>query len=199
MARQFRTSDTVERTRTWAGVSVVVAGDVAIAAASAFMVFKFSGDAADVTQVVAVLTSAFTAIGTMTTAFFGIRAVSNTAQSAVAGAGEQAVATSQQSGARPLVSHIEPTTGAPAGDEDVTITGSGFTRDAIVAFGHTTASSVCVSNTQIKAKSPAGAPGQQLDVTVETPGGISDTGPSTKFTYKESGDTADLATDGGSA
>jgi len=160
-----------------------VAGDVAIALAGAFMVFRFGGSDANVTQVVAVLTSAFTAIGTMTTAFFGIRAISNTAQHAVAGAGQQAVAISQQSVARPIVTGIDPPSGAAAGDQDVTILGSGFTRDAIVSFGPTTASSMCVSNTEIKAKSPAGTPGQ-IDVTVETPGGISDTGPSTKFTYQ---------------
>src|SRR5829696_5343245 len=116
MASEFRPSDIVERTRTWAGVSVVVAGDVAIALAGAFMVFRFGGSDANVTQVVAVLTSAFTAIGTMTTAFFGIRAISNTAQHAVAGAGQQAVAISQQSVARPIVTGIDPPSGAAAGD-----------------------------------------------------------------------------------
>jgi hypothetical protein len=121
----------------------------------------------------------------MTTAFFGIRAVSNTAQSAVAGAGEQAVAMSQSAlgSARPAVTDIEPDTGALAGNEDVTIRGSGFIRDAIVRFGSTSALSVFVSTTEIKAKSPAGTPGQ-IDVTVETLGGISDIGPSTKFTYQ---------------
>ena len=122
----------------------------------------------------------------MTTAFFGIRAVSNTAQSAVAGAGEQAVAMSQSplSSARPAVTDIEPDTGAQAGNEDVTIRGLGFTRDAIVRFGSTSAFSVFVSTTEIKAKSPAGRAPGQIDMTVESLGGISDIGPSTKFTYR---------------
>jgi len=75
----------VQKTRALTGLGVVVFGDVAIAIAAIFGVVK-AGTGADATQVVSILTSAFTAIGTMTAAYFGIRAASNTAQSAVEGA-----------------------------------------------------------------------------------------------------------------
>jgi hypothetical protein len=84
----------VQKTRAWTGLLVVVFGDVAIAAAAVWGIVK-SGTSAN-TQLVAILTSAFTAIGTMTTAYFGIRAASNTAQSAVTGAAQQAVAGASQ-------------------------------------------------------------------------------------------------------
>jgi hypothetical protein len=50
MVTEFRLSDNVERVRTWAGVLVVVAGDLAIAVASGFMVFRFASNNADVTE-----------------------------------------------------------------------------------------------------------------------------------------------------
>jgi hypothetical protein len=58
---------------------VVAAGDVAIAIAAIWGVVKTSGSTNSPT--IAILTSAFTAIGTMTTAYFGIKSMSNTAQS----------------------------------------------------------------------------------------------------------------------
>jgi hypothetical protein len=77
----------VQRTRSWTGLWVVAAGDVAIATAAIWGVVKFAGGT-NATQAVAILTAAFTAISTMTTAYFGIRATSNTAQSAVAAAAQ---------------------------------------------------------------------------------------------------------------
>lgn len=71
----------VQRTRAWTGQWVVVAGDAAIAAAAIWGVVKTSGTATTSSPIVAILTSAFTAIGTMTTAYFGIKSMSNTAQS----------------------------------------------------------------------------------------------------------------------
>ena len=72
----------VQRTRAWSGFWVVFAGDLAIAAAAAFAVWKISKSGGDnTTPVVAILTSAFTAVSTMTTAYFGIKTMSNTAQS----------------------------------------------------------------------------------------------------------------------
>ncbi|WP_186319190.1 hypothetical protein [Streptomyces sp. SAJ15] len=65
----------VQKTRAWAGFLVVALGDLAIAIAAVWGV-----DNVDSAQSVAILSSAFTAISTMTTAYFGIRAVSNTAQ-----------------------------------------------------------------------------------------------------------------------
>ncbi len=70
----------VQRTRAWTGLWVVVGGDVAIAVAAILGVWKTSGNATSA-PMVAILTSAFTAIGTMTTAYFGIKTMSNTAQS----------------------------------------------------------------------------------------------------------------------
>jgi hypothetical protein len=69
----------VQRTRAWTGLWVVAAGDVAIAIAAIWGVVKTSGSTNSPT--IAILTSAFTAIGTMTTAYFGIKSMSNTAQS----------------------------------------------------------------------------------------------------------------------
>lgn len=74
------TEQVVERTRAWTGMWVVVGGDVAIAVAAILGVVKFSSTAASSSALVAILTSAFTAIGTMTTAYFGIRSSANTAQ-----------------------------------------------------------------------------------------------------------------------
>jgi hypothetical protein len=53
-----------------------------IAVAAILAVIKLNSGA-DTAQLVAILTAAFTAVSTMTTAYFGIRAVTNTAQSAV--------------------------------------------------------------------------------------------------------------------
>jgi Pentapeptide repeats (8 copies) len=77
-------ANSVQRTRAWTGLWVVVGGDVAIAAAAIFTVFtvwKAGHTSSNITPIVAVLTSAFTAIGTMTTAYFGIKTMANTAQS----------------------------------------------------------------------------------------------------------------------
>ena len=77
-------ANSVQRTRAWTGQWVIVGGDVAIAGAAIFTVFtvwKSGHTSGNITPIVAVLTSAFTAIGTMTTAYFGIKTMSNTAQS----------------------------------------------------------------------------------------------------------------------
>jgi hypothetical protein len=75
-------SNKVQLTRAWTGLIVVVGGDVAIAVAAILATVKFSGQNAMTSDpIVAILTSAFTAISTMTTAYFGIRSMSNTAQS----------------------------------------------------------------------------------------------------------------------
>ena len=82
-ARAGGTSDPgVERTRALTGLIAVVAGDVAIAVAAILgIVFATRGSVASsaLPQVVAILSSGFTAIGTMTTAYFGIKSMSNTA------------------------------------------------------------------------------------------------------------------------
>lgn len=78
----------VEKTRAWTGLIAVVVGDVAIALAAILGIVHFatSGTVSSpvLPQVVAILSSAFTAIGTMTTAYFGIKSISNTAKSVAA-------------------------------------------------------------------------------------------------------------------
>ncbi|MFF3336538.1 hypothetical protein ACFYWX_44815 [Streptomyces sp. NPDC002888] len=69
----------VQKTRTWAGLLAVFIGDAAISVAA---IWGVTGT--DDAQSVAILTSAFTAVSTMTTAYFGIRALSNTAQAKAA-------------------------------------------------------------------------------------------------------------------
>jgi hypothetical protein len=75
------TENTVQLARSRAGVIVVVAGDVVIALAAFIGIIKFSSGGVAGASMVAILTSAFTAISTMTTAYFGIKTISNTAQS----------------------------------------------------------------------------------------------------------------------
>jgi hypothetical protein len=71
----------IQTTRAWTGLWVVLAGDIAIAVAAIWGVTHLGKDNAEV--VVAVLTSAFTGIATLTTAYFGIRAAANAAQAAI--------------------------------------------------------------------------------------------------------------------
>ncbi len=74
----------VDKTRAWTGLFVVVGGDVAIAVAAVFALIKFAGSAnANSAVIASVLSSAFAAIGTMTTAYFGIRESASTAQRSV--------------------------------------------------------------------------------------------------------------------
>jgi hypothetical protein len=73
----------VERVRAWTGLYAVIVGDVAIAVAAILGITHFAtsgtGNAQTLPQIVAILSSAFTAIGTMTTAYFGIKSMANTA------------------------------------------------------------------------------------------------------------------------
>jgi hypothetical protein len=69
---------------------VVIGGDVVIAAGAGVAIWRVSGTP----NIIAILSSAFTAVSTMTTAYFGIRTMSNTAQS-FAPAVHTAVATVQ--------------------------------------------------------------------------------------------------------
>jgi len=175
----------IDRTRTRAGALVVVASNLTIAAATAIAVLKFG--AKDLAQLAAILTAAFTAVGTMTTAYLGIRAASNTAQSAVAGVGEQVAKAIQQqqqqpTAQQPSVTDVSPNTGPKAGGTQVTITGSGLSPAAVVKFGPNTALSKFEDDTRITAMSPAGS--GAVDVTVETPGGTSATSAATTFTYQ---------------
>ena len=72
----------VQRTRAWAGALVVLVGAAAITGVTLWGLVK-ANSSTNPSAIVAILSSAFTAIATMITAYFGIRAVTNTAQSAV--------------------------------------------------------------------------------------------------------------------
>jgi arginine exporter protein ArgO len=75
--------DEVQKVRAWTGLLVVAVGDVVIVVAAIIGIAHVSGSTNDASSVVAILSSGFTAVGTMTTAYFGIRAASNTAQSSM--------------------------------------------------------------------------------------------------------------------
>lgn len=72
--------DAVERTRSRMGLVAVILSDSVIAVAAIIGVISLSRHGRNATEVVAILSSAFTAVSTMTTAYFGIKAVSNTAE-----------------------------------------------------------------------------------------------------------------------
>ena len=60
---------------------MIAVSDLVIAVAAIWGIVKTSSNSASSSSIVAILTSAFTAIGTLTTAYFGIKSVTNTAQS----------------------------------------------------------------------------------------------------------------------
>ncbi len=74
----------VETTRALTGFGAVLVGDVVIAVAAIFGVLALKGSAPPTDSIVAILSSAFTAIGTLTTAYFGIKATANTAKTSLA-------------------------------------------------------------------------------------------------------------------
>jgi|HubBroStandDraft_1064217.scaffolds.fasta_scaffold275195_2 predicted tellurium resistance membrane protein TerC len=76
--------NSVEKTRAWTGLIAVVMGDLAIALAAILGVVAVKNDGASSTMVVSILSSAFTAVGTLTTAYFGIKATANTAKNSIA-------------------------------------------------------------------------------------------------------------------
>jgi hypothetical protein len=82
----------------------------------------------------------------------------------------------------PTVSLVSPNAGKAAGNESVTISGSGFLSATAVDFGATGASFTVVSDTQITATTPVHAVGQ-VDVTVTNTTGTSATGAGDRFTF----------------
>ena len=71
----------LEKDRARFGLLAVVISNLAIAGVAIFGVWRLDSDKA---VIVGVLTSAFTAVSSMTTAYLGIKAVSNTAKSIAA-------------------------------------------------------------------------------------------------------------------
>ncbi|WP_327402959.1 hypothetical protein OG194_24510 [Streptomyces sp. NBC_01288] len=84
-ARGIRDTD-LEKIRARYGLLAVVGSNLAITAVAIFGVWQLNGDRA---VIVGVLTSAFTAMAGLTTAYLGIKAVSNTAQSMSKDAGRE--------------------------------------------------------------------------------------------------------------
>ncbi|AYN43737.1 hypothetical protein D9753_18615 [Streptomyces dangxiongensis] len=74
----------LEKLRARYGLLAIVTSNSAIAAVAIFGVWRLHGDKA---VIVGVLTAAFTAVSGMTTAYLGIKAVSNTARSIALGNG----------------------------------------------------------------------------------------------------------------
>ncbi|WP_055494492.1 hypothetical protein [Streptomyces sp. TP-A0356] len=68
----------LEKDRARYGLLAVVISNLAIAGVAIFGVWRLDGDKS---VIVGVLTAAFTAVSSMTTAYLGIKAVSNTARS----------------------------------------------------------------------------------------------------------------------
>ncbi|MET8408712.1 hypothetical protein ABZV34_11570 [Streptomyces sp. NPDC005195] len=67
----------LERYRARYGLQAVLLSNLAIAGVAIFGVWRLGGDKS---VIIGVLTAAFTAVSSMTTAYLGIKAVSNTAQ-----------------------------------------------------------------------------------------------------------------------
>ncbi|MGW2785803.1 hypothetical protein ACWC3X_31885 [Streptomyces populi] len=72
----------LEKDRARYGLIAVVMSNLAIAGVAIFGVWRLDGDKA---VIVGVLTAAFTAVSSMTTAYLGIKAISNTARSIALG------------------------------------------------------------------------------------------------------------------
>jgi hypothetical protein len=86
-------------------------------------------------------------------------------------------------GNRPVVAALAPASGPTGGGTAVTITGSDFLNVRSVSFGGQAAASfTVVSQTAVRAISPARAAGT-VDVVVTTAGGSSATGAGSRFTY----------------
>ena len=82
-ARAIRDTE-LEKDRARYGLLAVVVSNLAIAGVAIFGVWRLDGDKA---VIVGVLTAAFTAVSSMTTAYLGIKAISNTARSIALGDG----------------------------------------------------------------------------------------------------------------
>ncbi|MFG2121569.1 hypothetical protein [Streptomyces sp. NPDC048710] len=80
-ARAIRDTE-LEKDRARYGLLAVVVSNLAIAGVAIFGVWRLNGDKA---VIVGVLTAAFTAVSSLTTAYLGIKAVSNTAKSIALG------------------------------------------------------------------------------------------------------------------
>ncbi|WP_234438990.1 hypothetical protein [Streptomyces sp. NRRL B-3229] len=101
--------DGLELARARYGLFAVLASNLAIAGVAVVGVWRLDGDKA---VIVGVLTAAFTAVSSMTTAYLGIKAVSNTARSIALG--ERHERTSAAAPAAASVPAQVPAASAPA-------------------------------------------------------------------------------------
>lgn len=95
----------LEKDRARYGLIAVVMSNLAIVAVAALGVWRLDGDKS---VIVGVLTAAFTAVSSMTTAYLGIKAISNTARSIALGSAPR-----RESGHAPAKTPA-PDTGTPA-------------------------------------------------------------------------------------
>ena len=93
----------LEKDRARYGLIAVVMSNLAIAGVAIFGVWRLDGDKA---VIVGVLTAAFTAVSSMTTAYLGIKAISNTARSIALGSAHR------REPARPAAKDPAPETGS---------------------------------------------------------------------------------------
>jgi hypothetical protein len=80
----------IEVYRARMGLLAVAVSDVAIAVAAILGVILIHKDNASSTAVVSILSTAFTAVGTLTTAYLGIKASANTAQNSMSNQAQNA-------------------------------------------------------------------------------------------------------------
>ncbi|MEW1772715.1 hypothetical protein [Streptomyces sp. NPDC086777] len=80
----------LEKDRARYGLLAVVVSNLAIAGVAVFGVWRLNGNES---VIIGVLTAAFTAVSSMTTAYLGIKAVSNTAKSIAAATSTQPIQT----------------------------------------------------------------------------------------------------------
>ncbi len=81
----------------------------------------------------------------------------------------------------PIVSRVEPNSGAPTGGTSVKIQGSEFTKSMTLRFGEVVVGFEYISSTEVIAKSPEQKPGT-VNITAEH-NGRSDPGSASEFTY----------------
>lgn len=107
----MKQDDGLELARARYGLFAVLASNLAIAGVAVIGVWRLDGDKA---VIVGVLTAAFTAVSSMTTAYLGIKAVSNTARSIALGDGRERTPVAAPPVAAPPVAAPPATTSAVA-------------------------------------------------------------------------------------
>ncbi|WP_240528631.1 hypothetical protein [Streptomyces humi] len=96
----------LEKNRARYGLLAVVISNLAIATVAMFGVWQLDGDTS---VIIGVLTAAFTAVSSMTTAYLGIKAVSNTAKSIASSAAAAAAAPTPAAPATPTTATTDTT------------------------------------------------------------------------------------------